>query len=300
MTTASSTPSPTPGRLPRSYLYVPGNAPDKLGKALTRGADALIVDLEDAVPPAGKDAARRAVADWLGTRAPARGTELWVRINGGEAGHEDVRALAGLPALTGLVLAKAEDAAQVAAVAALLADLGDVTARLMPLLETAGAILDVRDIARAPRVHRLQIGEVDLAADAGLDPGPDEAELAFARSMAIMASAAAGLPPPVGPVSAITADPAALAESTERVRRQGFVGRACIHPAQLPVVHEVFTPSAPEIARAEDVLARYEAAAAAGSGVVLDADGRLIDAAVIRLARRTLATSGLGPSITPK
>ncbi|TDC64609.1 CoA ester lyase [Actinomadura sp. GC306] len=291
---------PGPGRLPRSYLYVPGNAPDKLGKALGRGADALIIDLEDAVPPAGKDAARRAVAGWLASGAADGGGELWVRINGGAAGHDDVRALAGLPALTGLVLAKADDAAAVAAVAGLLADLGDVTTLLMPLLETAGAILDVRDIARAPRVHRLQIGEVDLAADAGLDPGPDEAELAFARGMTVMASSAAGLPPPVGPVSRITADPAALAESTERVRRQGFVGRACIHPAQLPVVHEVFTPSAEQVARAEDVVARYEAAAAAGSGVVLDDAGRLIDAAVIRLARRTLATSGLGPIITPK
>ena len=115
-----------------------------------------------------------------------------------------------------------------------------------------------------------------------------------------MASAAAGLAPPVGPVSTITADPAALVESTERVRRQGFVGRACIHPAQIPVVHEVFTPSAAQIARAEDILARYEAAARAGSGVVLDAGGRLIDAAVIRLARRTLALPGPGPIITPK
>lgn len=289
-----------PARLPRSYLYVPGNAPDKLGKALARGADALIVDLEDAVPPDGRDAARRAVAAWLRSGLDTGGAELWVRVNGGAAGEQDVRALAGLPALTGLVLAKTEDAAHVAAVAGLLAGLGDVTTALMPLLETAGAILDVRDIARAPRVHRLQIGEVDLAADAGLDPGPDEAELAFARSMVVMASAAAGLHPPVGPVSAITADPAALAESTERVRRQGFAGRACIHPAQLPVVHEVFTPSAPEVARAADVLARYEAAAGAGSGVALDAEGRLIDAAVIRLARRTLATSGRGPITTPK
>ena len=288
------------GPLPRSCLYVPGNLPDKLGRALTRGADALIIDLEDAVPPGAKDAARRAVADWLAARAAGAGTELWVRINGGAAGREDVRALAGLPALTGLVLAKTEDAAHVAAVAALLTDLGDVTTLLMPLLETAGAILDVRAIACAPRVHRLQIGEVDLAADAGLDPGPDEAELAFARSMTVMASAAAGLAPPVGPVSTITADPAALVESTERVRRQGFVGRACIHPAQIPVVHEVFTPSAAQIARAEDILARYEAAARAGSGVVLDAGGRLIDAAVIRLARRTLALPGPGPIITPK
>ena len=278
----------TPDRLPRSYLYVPGNAPDKLGKALSRGAEALIVDLEDAVPPDGKDAARRAVADWLRSRPRAGGTELWVRVNGGAAGDADVRALAGLPALTGLVLAKAEDAAHVAAVAGLLTGLGDATTLLMPLLETAGAILDVREIARAPRVHRLQIGEVDLAADTGIDPGPDEAELAFARSMTVLASAAAGIHPPVGPVSRVTADPAALAESTERVRRQGFVGRACVHPAQIPVVHAAFTPSAEDVARAEDVLARF---ASAGSGVVLDAGGGLIDAAVIRLARRTLGVA---------
>ncbi|MFB4309455.1 HpcH/HpaI aldolase/citrate lyase family protein [Actinomadura sp. GTD37] len=281
-----------PGRLPRSYLYVPGNAPDKLGKAPTRGADALIADLEDAVPPGGKDAARRAVADWLRSVPDPGGAELWVRVNGGAAGDADVRALAGLPALTGLVLAKAGDAEHVAAVAGLLSGLGDTTTLLMPLLETAGAVLDVRGIARAPRVHRLQIGEVDLAADTGIDPGPDETELLFARSMTVLASADAGLHPPVGPVSAVTADPAALAESTERVRRQGFVGRACIHPAQIPVVHAAFTPSARQIAGAEDVLARFEAAAAAGSGVVLDAEGRLIDAAVIRLARRTLATAG--------
>ncbi|MFA1541889.1 HpcH/HpaI aldolase/citrate lyase family protein [Actinomadura monticuli] len=282
----------TADRLPRSYLYVPGNAPGKLGKALARGAEALIVDLEDAVPPDGKDAARRAVAGWLRSRPAAGDTELWVRVNGGAAGDADVRALAGLPALTGLVLAKAEDAAHVAAVAGLLAALGDATTLLMPLLETAGAILDVREIARAPRVHRLQIGEVDLAADTGIDPGPEEAELAFARSVTVLASAAAGLHPPVGPVSRITADPAALAESTERVRRQGFVGRACVHPAQIPVVHAAFTPSAQDVARAEDVLARFEAA---GSGVVLDAGGRLIDAAVIRLARRTLATASRTP-----
>lgn len=280
-----------PDRLPRSYLYVPGDAPDKLGKALTRGADALIADLEDAVPPDGRDAARRAVAGWLRAAPDPGGTELWVRVNAGAAGDADVRALAGLPALTGLVLAKTEDAAHVAAVASLLAGLGDGTTLLMPLLETAGAILDARDIARAPRVHRLQIGEVDLAADTGVDPGPDETELLFARGMTVLASAAAGIHPPVGPVSAITADPGALAESTERVRRQGFVGRACVHPAQLPVVHEVFTPSARQVARAEDVLARSESAAAAGSGVALDAEGRLIDAAVLRLARRTLAVA---------
>ncbi|GGV18261.1 CoA ester lyase [Actinomadura cremea] len=278
-------------RWPRSYLYVPGDAPGRLARAPGRGADALIVDLEDAVPPAAKDTARRAVAAWLRSLPAAGGPQVWVRVNGADGGglrDADVRALAGIPALTGLVLAKTGNAAQVAAVADLLAGLGDRATPLMPLLETAGAVLDVREIARAPRVHRLQLGEVDLAADAGLDPGPDDAELSFARAMTVLASADAGVRPPVGPVSTVLHDAEALARSTERIRRQGFAGRACVHPAQLPVVHRVFTPSAREVAHAEDVLAR---SAAAGSGAALDARGRLIDAAVLRLARRTLAAA---------
>ncbi|MEV0592768.1 HpcH/HpaI aldolase/citrate lyase family protein [Nonomuraea cavernae] len=280
------------GALPRSYLFVPGDAPDKLAKALGRGADALIVDLEDAVPPEGKEAARRAVVAWLRSGLETGGAQLWVRVNSGHLRVPDVRELAGIPALTGLVLAKAEDAAEVTTVAELLTASGDDDTLLMPLLETAGSILDAREIARAPRVHRLQIGEVDLTADTGLLPGPDEAELAWPRSMVVLASAAAGIDPPVGPVSRLTSDPEALTLSTERVRRQGFIGRACIHPAQLPIVHQVFTPSAAEIAEAREVLAAFDRASAAGSGVVLDSQGRMLDAAVIRLARRTLGTPG--------
>ncbi|MEU8250585.1 CoA ester lyase [Nonomuraea sp. NPDC048916] len=282
------------GALPRSYLFVPGDAPGKLAKALGRGADALIVDLEDAVPPEGKEEARSAVVAWLRSGLETGGAQLWVRVNSGHLRVADVRELAGIPALTGLVLAKAEDAAEVATVAELLSAAGDDDTLLMPLLETAGSILDAREIARAPRVHRLQIGEVDLTADAGLLPGPDEAELAWPRGMVVLASAAAGIDPPVGPVSRLTGDPEALTLSTERVRRQGFVGRACIHPAQLPIVHQVFTPSDEEIAEAREVLAAFERATAAGSGVVLDSQGLMLDAAVIRLARRTLGTVSAG------
>jgi citrate lyase subunit beta/citryl-CoA lyase len=275
--------------IPRSYLYVPGNAADKLGKAVGRGADALIVDLEDAVPLSEKDAARAAVVAWLADQPADGPVDLWVRVNSGPLREVDVRALAGIDALAGVVLAKVEDADEVAAMDALLTSLGDTTTLLMPLIETASAVLDARAIAGGPRVHQLQIGEVDLTGETGVDPGADEAELAPVRALVVLASTAAGINPPVGPVSRITKDIEALEISTRRVRRQGFLGRACIHPAQLPVVHTVFTPTDADVDEAEAVIALVAAAEAQGSGVVLDETGRLVDPAVLHAARRTLA-----------
>jgi citrate lyase subunit beta/citryl-CoA lyase len=274
----------------RSYLYVPGNAAGKLAKATTRGADALIVDLEDAVPPAEKAAARAAVVAWLAAAPPP--LPIWVRVNQGGLRDDDLRAVAGRPGLTGVVLAKATGPADVASAGAVLSAAGDPGTLLMPLLETAGAILDAAAIARQPRVHRLQIGEVDLAGELGASPGADEVELVGIRTQVVLASAAAGIEPPVGPVSRVTNDPAALAASTVRLRRLGFVGRACIHPAQIPVVHEVFTPTAAEVAEARAVIALLNRAEARGSGAVLDGEGRLVDAAVLHAARRTLALAG--------
>ncbi|WP_106398851.1 HpcH/HpaI aldolase/citrate lyase family protein [Actinocorallia populi] len=277
----------------RSALYVPGDAADKLAKALTRGADELIVDLEDAVPPSGKEAARATVASWLGGLAGPTAPRLWLRINPGEQGREDLRAVAA-PGLAGVCVAKAEDPADLAALDALLTRLEaergiTVPLRLIPLLESGEALFRARELARAPRVVRLQLGEADLAADLGVTPSPDGRELLWARSQTVAASAAAKIEPPIAPVSTDFRDPDALRESTRALRRLGFWGRACIHPAQIPVVHEVFTPTEEETARAEDVLARYEEALAAGSGVCLDARGRLIDEAVVRSARRLLS-----------
>lgn len=273
----------------RSFLYVPGDAEDKLARALTRGADALILDLEDAVPAAGKDAARDAVARWL-SEQPADGpTQLWVRANPGDERESDVAALAGLPALTGLVLAKTESADDVQAVADQLDRGGDSRTVLMPMVETAAAVLGAAAIASGPRVHQLQPGEVDLTGETGIDPGPDDAELAGIRTLVVLASTVAGINPPLGPVSRVTTDLVLLEESTRRVRRQGFVGRACVHPAQLEVVHRVFTPTEAEVAGATQVLELYDQAVAHGRGVLLDPQGRLVDLAVLRGARKTLA-----------
>ncbi|WP_296601400.1 aldolase/citrate lyase family protein, partial [Nocardioides sp.] len=249
--------------------------------------DALLLDLEDAVPVSEKERAREDVAVFLEGQPPGGPIELWVRVNPGTLGRDDVRRLAGIPALTGLALAKA-DAVTVAQVAALLDECGDRTTHLMPMIETPAAVLDALAIARAPRVQRIQVGEVDLTGEAGITPGPDEVELVGIRTTVVLASAAARIAPPLGPVSRITADLEALAESTRRVARLGYVGRACIHPAQIPVVHAVFSPRPEEVEEAAETLRLLADAEARGSGVALDAQGRLIDPAVVLGARRVL------------
>ncbi|MDG6103651.1 CoA ester lyase [Dactylosporangium aurantiacum] len=277
----------------RSYLYVPGDAPQKLDKALHRGADALIVDLEDAVPAAGKDRARALVAEWLGALPATGRPAVWVRVNTGPAGEADARAVAG-PNLAGVCLAKADSPAQVAALGVALAGAEEAcglpvgTIAVVPLLESAAAVLAAPAIARAPRVARLQIGEADLRAELGVTLGPDERELLFVRSQVVLAAAAAGIAPPVAPVSTDYRDLAALRASTVALRRLGFLGRACIHPAQVEVVNEVFTPTPQELAAAADLVRRFDDAVGSGAGVLVDVDGRMVDAAVVRAARRLL------------
>ncbi|BEL08076.1 CoA ester lyase [Actinoplanes sichuanensis] len=268
----------------RSFLYVPGNQPKMLAPALKRGADALIVDLEDAVPPDEKEAARYTVAEWL--RWLPADAPVWVRINTGPAGLVDARTVIA-PALRGLVVAKAS-AEQVTTLAALLDEHDPAGAiGLVPLLETPRAILDAAAIAAAPRVTRLQIGEADLAAELGVTPG--DQELLLVRSTVVLASAAAGIAPPAAAVTTDFRDLDALRRSTLALKRLGFRGRACIHPAQIPIVHEVFTPTDAELAQARDLVARFEQA---GGGVCLDARGRMVDLAVVREARNVLAMAG--------
>lgn len=282
----------------RSHLYVPGDRADVLAKATSRGADALIIDLEDAVAPSAKPAAREVVAAFL-REQPAAGTggpELWVRVNPGPAALGDLRVVMA-PALTGVCLAKTETHADVEAVAALLDqleerhDLAPGTITVAPLLESAAAVLGVREIAAAPRVSRLQVGEADLCAELGVQLGADERELLWVRSQVVLASAAAGIEPPVGPVSTNFRDLDALRESTLSLRRMGYRSRACIHPAQIAVVNEVFTPTVEELGRARELVERYDAAIRAGDGVFTDATGQMVDVAVVRAARRTVAAA---------
>lgn len=291
----------------RSHLYVPGDQAEKLERAADRGADALIVDLEDSVAPDAKPSARRLVARWLASRgygdtagrAPA---EVWVRVNPvGSARPQDVRddvaAVVG-PGLAGVCLAKAQSAEEVRVLDELLAAAEDRVGmepgslRVSALIESARGLLAAPSIAGAPRLSRLQIGEADLGAELGIAAGPDESELAALRLQVVVASAAAGIGAPVGPVSTNFTDLEAFAAGTERLKRLGFGGRAVIHPAQIPVVHAVFTPSPEEVRQARDLVERFDAAVAAGSGVIVDECGRMVDEAVVRVARNLLARAG--------
>jgi len=269
-----------------------------LDKALARGADAVIVDLEDSVPAAGKASARAAVARWMARQDPAARCAIWVRVNPGPAGLDDARAVAA-PALRGLCLAKCGGVAHIDAVDAVLTarerELGVEVGRVKvaPLLEDAAAVLAAPTLARGPRVIRLQIGEADLCAELGIEPGEDERELLAIRTRVVLASAAAGIEPPVGPVSTVYRDHERLRRTTEGLRRLGYRSRACIHPDQIATVHEVFTPTGEELDRAAALVARFDAAVRAGAAVLVDDEGRMIDEAVVRGARRVLATGAL-------
>ncbi|MFF2555288.1 HpcH/HpaI aldolase/citrate lyase family protein [Nocardia sp. NPDC058058] len=273
----------------RSALYVPGNRPELFDKASAGPADVILLDLEDAVPLRDKDSARTEVAAWLRTRVDTR-RRIWVRVNTGEAGEADLHAVAQ-PAVAAICLAKTESAQQVRTAGALLGTLesrpGSIA--ICALLETAAALLAAPDIAAAPRVARLQIGEADLRAQLGITPGADDRELLALRTQVVLASAAAGIGPPLAPVSIDFRNLDAFRESTRALWRLGFRGRACIHPAQLPIANEVFTPSPDAIARARALLRRFENAS---GGIVLDDAGRMVDHAVIRQARRLLDDAG--------
>lgn len=277
----------------RSHLYVPGNRPALFEKAAGGAADALILDLEDAVPVGDKDQARHDVADFIrACGAEHSGAALWVRVNPGPLGRTDLEAVC-VPGLSGVVLAKAT-AEDILAAGAVLD--GQEVAQgmppgavvLCPLLETPAAILDVEHLAALPRVERLQVGEADLSAELGIEQGPGGLELLWVRSRVVVASAAAGIAAPVAPVTTDFTDLEALRRSTDALRRMGYRGRACIHPAQLDVVNEVFTPSEEEVGRARDLITRFEASRAAGSGVFVDTDGRMVDLAVVRSAQQVL------------
>jgi citrate lyase subunit beta/citryl-CoA lyase len=277
----------------RSYLYVPGDSGERLERAASRGADAVIADLEDSVAVNRKDSAADSVIAWLTEPVDGR-CERWVRVNGGPQALDDIRRVFR-PGLTGICLAKADCCDRVTEAADVLDELEHryavpaQTTLLMPLVESARGIRSVLEIAESPRVHKLQIGELDLAAELGVSPGPDEAELTAIRSDVVVAAAAAGLLPPVGAVSPEFRDQEALAVSTERLKRAGFVGRAAIHPAQLETIHRVFSVTPDEAARARAVVHDYEQAAVSGVGVLVDQSGRMVDEAVVRMSRRVVA-----------
>ena len=279
----------------RSYLFVPGDQPEKLSRARERGADALLVDLEDAVAPSAKVGARRTVAQWLdGRGAGGVRPEVWVRVNPPPRLEADLAAVVQ-PGVVGICVPKVGSADDLRLLGDRLDELEPAagllpgSVRVMPLLESAAAVLDARAVAAAPRVAQVAIGEVDLQSELGLEPGHDERELLAARSHVVLASSAAGVGAPMGSVSTEFRDLDRFRRSTEALRRLGFGSRAAIHPAQVLVINEVFTPSEEEVAAAARLVEQHEAATREGTGAFVDDAGRMVDEAVVRSARRTLA-----------
>jgi len=259
----------------RSFLFVPGDRPDRFAKALAAGADAVILDLEDAVAPAGKLAARAAVADWLSAER-----KVLLRINAADTEwFGDDLALCKHPGVVGVVLPKAESVDTIQEVTLhLTAGVG-----VLALIETARGMADVETIAAAPGVRRLLFGSIDFQLDLGIDG--DGEELASFRSRLVLASRVAGLDAPVDGVTTAIHDIALLRADTERARRMGFGGKLCIHPGQVGPVNDCFMPTADALAWAR----RVEEAAATADGAAVSVDGKMVDRPVLLRARHMLA-----------
>lgn len=268
----------------RSLLYVPASAEAMLRKAGARGADVLILDLEDGVHPDAKDDARARVLR-LYRELDLGASEALVRVNPpGSPWHErDVEMAAALRP-DGVVLPKACDPT---ALARLDARLG---LPLWLMLETAEGVLRAAELARAPRVAGLVFGAADFRESLRAGRHPDELELLPARSQIVMAARAADVLAFDTPWFEYQ-DTAGLRRSAERARLLGFDGKSAIHPGQLPVIHEVFAPTPAEIARARRVIAALDEAGARGRAVAV-LDGEMLEALHGRAARRTLARAG--------
>ncbi|WP_303730832.1 CoA ester lyase [Paracoccus solventivorans] len=264
----------------RSCLFVPTDRPERFAKALAAGPDLVILDLEDAVQPAAKPAAREQIRAFLQGHSGAR---VGVRLNAaGTEWFQDDLSLLASPALAAVMLPKAETAETLAEVAGRL----QAGAALIPLVETALGIWNALELARAPRVVQLAFGSVDFQLDAGLpDDDPDRAML-YARSRLVLASAAAGVAAPIDGVTVDLDDPARTTADVAQSRALGFGGKLCIHPRQIAPVHEGLAPSPAELARARAIVA---AADAVGANGAIRLDGKLIDRPVAERARRMLA-----------
>lgn len=268
----------------RTFLFVPASRPERIDKALAAGADAVIVDLEDAVAADGKDAAREALSLWLA--GPAAKPVL-VRINAAQtAWHEADLAVCRAPAVHGIVLPKAEMGSTVA-------HAYTVTNKpILPIVESALGLHQLPQVASAPGCARLVFGKLDLAIDLGLEQGQEDSEETVFhpyRAQLVLASRLAELPAPVDGVYTSIDDNVGLSAYTRRARRDGFGALLLIHPRQVATVAAAFVPEDAELAWARRVLA----AAADARGAAAVVDGRMIDAPVVARAKRLMAAAGL-------
>jgi citrate lyase subunit beta/citryl-CoA lyase len=293
-------PEPAPGadvprrreRLRRSRLYIPGNQPKLMISGGLYGADGIILDLEDSVPPAEKDAARILVRNAL-EALDWGSSERMVRVNQGAVGEEDLAAIANHNPHT-ILLPKVEEASQVGRTAEIQRSLaGEAAAFLMPILESPGGIHRAFEIAAAdPSVVALTLGLEDLSAELAAPRTPEGWESFLARQTTVYAARAAGVQP-IASVFSDIENEEALAAYVRRERGLGFDGIGCIHPRQIPVVHREMTPSEAEAERAVRVVRAARDAEKRGLGAVA-VGAKMVDPPVVKQAFRTVELAVAG------
>lgn len=280
--------------IPVTYLFVPGNRPERFAKALASGADRIILDLEDAVTPPDKVAARLAVAQWFALAGDAA-ARVVLRINGSDSAFhaEDLLLLSASP-WPCVLLPKCESAAQVVALRPHL----HAQASALSLIESARGVMALASIAAAPGVERLAFGSLDYMLDLDIPAlrdahGNSSLALDIAATQIAQASRAAGLAPPVAGVTP-EIDAARVQQDMLHARSLGYGAKMCIHPAQIAAVLAALQSSAGELAWAQRVVD----AAAASQGAALLVDGRMVDRPVLEKSRRLLALAARAPGTT--
>jgi citrate lyase subunit beta/citryl-CoA lyase len=260
---------------PRSYLFVPGNRPDRYAKAIAAGADAVIVDFEDAVPPHDKSSARASLIAWLSPEYP-----VYIRVNGAESQwfREDL-AVCNKPGVAGVLLPKAERVEDIR----ILADHSGTATPILALIETARGFWNAHALAQGPKVRRFVFGSIDFQLDVGIQG--EEEELLYFRSQLVLVSRIAGFDPPVDGVTTAIDDAERIRIDTLRAKRLGFGAKLCIHPKQVKLVNECFEPSAEE----ESWAKRIVEAAEAVQGAAVSVDGKMVDRPVIARAEAILS-----------
>lgn len=260
----------------RTYLFVPGNRPDRFDKACLAGADAVIVDLEDAVPSHEKVFARSALVNWLSDTQ-----SVFVRINaeGTEWFEDDIIACANA-GVAGVILSKAEGIDAIRMV------VNRCHRVVVPLIETAKGFANLRALSEEESVMRFAFGSIDFQVDLGIDG--DDRELLFFRSQLVLASRLADIQPPIDGICEAIDDTERLRADTLRSRRLGFGAKLCIHPRQLAVVNATFRPTRDEISWAKRVVD----AMAAAQGAAVSVDGKMVDRPVLSRAERIIREVG--------
>lgn len=267
-----------------NFLFVPGTHPERFTKALNSGADAVIIDLEDAVAAQDKDSARNAIRTAWPTFTADEKKRLIIRTNApGTQFYSADLILAQELSVVCLLIPKAESLDQINGAAQILPNTA-----LIPMIETALGLDHLKEIASSNQVLRLALGNLDLQADLGMVCDAQETELQTARYQMVLASRLARITPPIDGVTPSTDDLARIEGDSQRAKRMGFGGKLCIHPKQIPAVKAAFMPTSEEIEWARKVIAADQAS----QGGAVKLDGRMIDRPVVLLAQRTLAIAG--------